>query len=822
MANNRKSRGATDARQISIDQARKRAKQNFKKSERQSNTTKPRKKLLWKDKIHLDKEWFKNNLDYFASISRFSNYRQYDIVRELYEMYNNKIYESSFKYVTNPLNSRERQYRNFPAQVRPYNMLRTVIDLLLGEFKDRSNSYTVKVNNPDAPEMMRDKEYEMILESLEQLAINTANELAQNEGAVPPQSGDFGTEAPVKSQEEIQNFMEHSYKDARAEEGQLILDEIFDAEEIFYKNNDMFFDFLIAGEAYSFKEVLNEDVQYKAINPILIDYDRNTEIKFVEDCEWVCRVEYMSMYEIMLRFNGDLSDEDIDDLEDNIRTAGVGAYPSSNYRYRDNDEVYSQNYQNVEVIHATWKAFKKVGYLHYVDEFGQNQEVEVSEEYKLDKEQGDLEIEWEWRPEAYEAWRINGDKYVGMRPIPYQRRKMNQPGYCKLPYNGRRYSNRNTPNISVMRLGVPYQIMFMIVMYRIELMLARDKGKLLMIDKATVPRGGGWNEEKFMYYAESAGYMFVDRASDKKVDRSFNQTTALDMSTTSHVMNLIHVAEFYKRGYHELLGINPQRLGNINSSERVANAQLAQTASSTISEEVFANFDELIRSDLEGLLDLSKFAFLTGKKALHISNDRRNKILEVDPDRHISSDYGIHVSYNTKDIKDLERYKETVLQPLAQNGADALELAEINFARSSSEIRNKVLDFRRKSEQRAQSAQDAESQEAQAEKEFQESLKEIEFNYDRILKQMEIDGRIEIALIQAQGGDGDVTGTGEFDSEREKMAMQSRMESDKNLRETTSTMLDHKIKAAEISKDLQVEKLRAATALKNPVAGEKK
>ena len=61
--------------------------------------------------------------------------------------------------------------------------------------------------------------------------------------------------------------------------------------------------------------------------------------------------------------------------------------------------------------------------------------------------------------------RIDGRFYVKMEACVNQRTSLDNPSTCKLPINGRRYSDRNAQNISLVSLGIPYQLNYNIYKY---------------------------------------------------------------------------------------------------------------------------------------------------------------------------------------------------------------------------------------------------------------------------------------------------------------------------------------------------------------------
>ena len=77
--------------------------------------------------------------------------------------------------MTNPYNSEAWAKKNFPARLRNYNIIKPVVDLLLGEKAKRPMAYQVVVRNADIEsrfDKYRQKEFKAYLE---QVFINEAN-----------------------------------------------------------------------------------------------------------------------------------------------------------------------------------------------------------------------------------------------------------------------------------------------------------------------------------------------------------------------------------------------------------------------------------------------------------------------------------------------------------------------------------------------------------------------------------------------------------------------------------------------------------------------
>jgi hypothetical protein len=748
--------------------------------------TKPRQKVPFSKKIENNYAWAKDCINYFAKLGTTDNFmfiENHQEQLEMYQWYNNNIPEKYFHHIKNPLNTSKEDFKNFPAKIRPYSIVRPAIDLLMGEYRKRPFSYNVNVNNPDAINKMQEKEYETILQKLEEYWMRVLKDTAQdtelaNKIVTPEQpQQEQGQQQGPNLEEDLAKF-KHNYKDERAIQGQYAMDYVVRHLHIVPKLAEMFKDWLLVGKAYSYKNVYNEEIFYDRINPLLFTHDSSTQ--YAEDGEWACYRTFVSLSELVDMFYDELSPEDIDELD-------VNYYGGSfNYAYNVmNVTTFDQPtwVNRIPLVHCCWKAFKKVGILTYIDEYGQPQEMEVPEEYKAKKEKGET-IEWYWVTEAWEGYRAASNFYLRIRPIPAQRNKMNLLSACKLPYNGRRYSNTNDKNTSIMELCLPYQILYITIIYMMELTLAKNKGKILLIDKNVIPSKGGWTTEQFMYYAEALGYGFVDR-SNPHVDKSFNQYAPLDMSTLQHVGELIQTAEYVKQMLNNMMGISPQREGKVEQGSTVGATDKAIYQSNIISEELFAKFDEFVQRELTGILDISKLAWRNGKKAMFIGSDMRTQILEIDPNNYVNADFGVTISNSSKDKDVLDNIKQ-MSQAFAQNGQVPSTILEVLKAENISSLSSILKQVEEKQMQMAQQAQQSEQQQAEQELNVQMMLEKLrgQLEIDKINAEYDRKERIELikgdVALTTVGGDTDGNGVLDINEvenralEREKVGIDAK------------------------------------------------
>ena len=707
----------------------------------------PRQKLKSTKKT---KQWRQDCVEGYINNSAFTKSTKTDLLR-FYEAYNGELSEKDYNYVTNPYNSQAGKKRNFPAKLRNYNILKPVVDLLLGEKTTRPSNFSVTVTNGDAVSRMEEEKQKQILATLQQMFINSLNE----QGV---QTGQQSKE--VDTPEQVAKYVESSWQDSRAIVGQQVLNYLRDNLDLPDKLQQAFFDWLVSGYVYTYKGVCMDDVEYEVVSPLDIDYSKSPGVEFVEDGDWVVRKELMSSNAVLDSFYDLLNDKQVEQIEQPHRNrSGSFAIPF----LQRVDETFGDDERFIEVMHVCWKSFKKVGILTYVDEFGVSQELMVDDTYKINKEAGET-VEWYWVSEVWEGYRIDGDIYVGIEPIPAQRNQMGNTSICKLPYNGRAYSNRHAANISIVQMGMPYQILYNVFHYRMELTIAKNKDKIALIEMNTIPKRHGWDEEKFMYYADAMGFAFIDSTAEGKNNErvSFNQYQVLDMSLGQYIAAQMQLLQAIKQEWEELLGISRQRKGQITASDGAGTTENAIAQSTAMTEEIFRKFEKFEQKEMQGLLDVSKHAFRNGKKIQYIADDYRNAWLDIDGAQYSESEFGIFAKNASKENEKIRTMRQMTMA-MAQNGLGAGSIAEILDADNFSRIKQLANEAEKKQEelqmQQSQMAQQTEQMKMQAEQQKVQQEQQHESNENALDRQ----NKLDVAMINAVSKDTDHDNDGKTD-----------------------------------------------------------
>jgi len=704
---------------------------------------KPLQIVSYAEKYKNKQEWFRANIDHYIHRSTFggltSEYSSRDTdLQVLYGVYNNEFPLSWFSHITDPLSAKEEKHKAFPAKIRPVTILRSNIDLLLGEYPRRPFVYNVQNIGETGYNRYMEQMRLTAQKSLTNIFINEALQSLKEQGQQlsPEQLQQLEQQPPIP--EEVKAEFISSYKDIIAIKGQKWLKRIIRESEVRQKQHKMFKDWLIVGEGYSYKSVENGKIVYKRISPLSISYDQSMVSEFVEDAEWVVCREWWTLSEITDRFYHSLKQVHHEKLQnDNLFNSPQSFY--SQYR-----GLWAENFNKIPVYHVQWKGYRKVGFLTYFDPVTfQVVEEEVDEDYV--PQEGE-QVDWREVMEVYEGWRIKDDLYCDMGPVMYQSSDANNLSKHKLSYNGRRHSDTHSTNLSVLKMGIPFQIMYIILNYTLEKTIAKSKGKILLIDEATVPKHNGWTEEKFFYWAEAKGYALLNR-NQVGVDKSWNQYQVLDMTLFDSIKQLIELMDYYKSQWDDLIGVTRQRKGQTYASDGQGVNERAVFQSTIITDMMFIGFEELVERDLQGLLNLAKFATIEGDYKLYNEDEYFTQVLSILPEDFAFEDLGIFVNKASEELRKLQEMRGYA-QAMLQNNQKASTVMEVIDAVNISELKQKLKQVEAIDEQVQKAMAESEQEAAQALEESKQRFVEFSKLLDRENMEAEYDRKEDIEYIR--------------------------------------------------------------------------
>ncbi len=817
------------------------------------NSAFPRQKLPLSKK---GKKWQEDCVNYIIGegnvTSGGNSTSYYGELQTYYNLYNSIFDEKDFKSITNPFKVED----GFPATPHDFNIIRPKVDLLIGEETKRPLNFRVIRTSQEATSEMQEKEKQMILQYIEAAITAKMSPEEAQQFQEQLQSGE------IMPPEQIAKYMDKDYKDIAentAYHSLTYLREKLDLDNEFIKG---WKDGLISGREIYYVGVLNAEPYAERVNPICFSYDKSPDLDFIEDGSWCCRKMRMPITEVYDRYYDKLEEKDLDRLEEMI-----GSTPGRNLgdrspvdmgiqlRIYDNPIFEGSGKSLVNVWHCCWKSFKKIFYVTTTDDAGQSQINIVDETYQ--PVGNEVSVEPDWIIEVWEGYRAGSDLYFGIQPIEYQHVSIDNPNSQKLPYCGAIYSNTNSKPRSLVSILKPLQYMYIVLWYRLELAIARDKGKVVNMDITQIPKSMNISPAKWMHYLSSVGVNFINpyeegwnipgREGGKPAQ--FNQITALDLTMSNVIAEYIQLMDKIEELAGTISGITQQREGAVSTSEMVGNVERSVVQSSHITEPLFWVHNQCKRRVLNMLLNTAKGAWEeTGKQKLqYIFDNGERAFLDITP-KFYYEDMDVFVSDTSKDLENIQKLQQ-LIQPAMQNGASLLEAAEILTNDNFNIIKQKLKDMQTRQEQIQQQQQEAEAQQQQQLQQMQNEAKQQELmlqeaQMDLQRYQIDQDNQTKIAVAQInayrgteeldqdQNGIPDPIEIGKQAIEQQKInqeaynkryeAKQKREIEDQKIQlEKDKMKHETELQKAKDDAAYEREKLKARTALKNKTSGEK-
>lgn len=723
------------------------------------NATFPQQKLPLSKK---NERWQHDCVNYIIGegnvVSGGMNKTHFGEMQTYYNLYNSIFDEKDFRRITNPFKVEE----GFPATPQDFNIIRPKVDLLIGEETKRPMNFQVVRTSQEAASELMDKEKEMLMQYIMAAITGRMSPEEAQQFQQQLQNGE------VMPPEAIAKYMQKDYKDVienAAYHTLVYLREKLTIDNEFIKG---WKDALIAGTEIYYVGVQNDEPYLERVNPLFFSYDKSPDLEFIEDGSWCCRRMRLPVAEIYDRYFDKLEEKDLNKLNEMLTGRPtndhgdkdmVDNFNSIQMHIYDNPIYDQKSRYCINVYHCCWKSFKKIYYVTYQDEAGEIQTEIVDETYK--KIGTEISIEPDWIIEVWEGYRAGSDLYFGIQPLEYQHVSIDNPNAQKLPYCGCIYSNTNSRPRSLVSILKPLQYMYIVLWYRLELAIARDKGKVVNMDITQIPKSMNITPERWMHYLSAVGVNFINpyeegwnvpgREGGKPA--TFNQITSLDLTMSNVIAEYIQLMDKIEQLAGTISGITEQRMGAITSHELVGNVERSVVQSSHITEPLFWAHNQCKRHAMNMLLNTAKGAWeQTGKKKLSYIFDNGERAYVDIPNDFYYEDMDVFVSDTSKDLENIQKLQQ-LIQPAMQNGASLLEAAEILTNDNFNIIKQKLLDMQVRQEQIQQQQQQAEQQQAIQLQQMQNEQREQELMLEEAKMDLErykidADNQTKIAVAE--------------------------------------------------------------------------
>lgn len=477
-------------------------------------------------------------------------------------------------------------------------------------------------------------------------------------------------------------------------------------------------------------------------------------------------------------------------------------HEDSYYRlYASRRQVFEGSYSRPDtndwlVQHVEWRSQKRVGFLTFTNEFGDEETTIVSEDFQVPKEavketvtkdfgrkciyynwddeqsQMSYKLEWGWIPEIWTGTRIGHDIFCMIGPKPHQFRSMDNPYDVKLGYHGVIYNAMNATPVSLMDRMKPFQYLYFIVMHKLKRLIAQDQGKVFHFDVTMVDPKLGL--DKTLYYLKEMNIDFfnpLQNAEQPGQSQRGKVSHTSDMSNMQNILQYVNLLGALDQQISDVAGITRQREGQVTPTEAVTNAQSNIQMSAVLTEIYFQAHSKLWESILMSLLQSAQVAWRE-KSVIkqYILDDMSLATLQMSPGELDNADIGVFLADSAKENELFAALKSISDGLLNTNRATFSDLITLYTASSAEELKRDIRSSEEQAQQREQQSQQAQAQaqdealqkehafelEKQARQHEHEVLiaeiKSFDFNKDQDINNDNIPDQLEVAKLQFDAG----------------------------------------------------------------------
>lgn len=450
----------------------------------------------------------------------------------------------------------------------------------------------------------------------------------------------------------------------------------------------------------------------------------------------------------------------------------------------------------LRVTQTYWKTQRKVGHLTKITQEGEIVQDIIGENYKVtdrpmyntsvykQKSKDNLifgeHIDWIWINEVWGGIKIGPNRpafwgtnnpgginpiYLGLnggKPgrIPFQFKGDNTLYGCKLPVEGAVFGDRNTRSISLVDLMKPYQIGYNIVNNQIADILVDELGTVIMLDQNALPRhsmGEDWGKNNLAnaYVAMKNFQMLPLDTSITNTENALNfqHYQVLNLEQTQRLMGRVNLAGYFKNQAFEVVGLNPQRMGQTIAQQTATGADQAMNASYAQTEQYFIQHSDYLMPRVHQMrTDLAQY-YNSRKPSVrlqYITGTAEKMNFEMTGTDFLMRDLNIFCTTKTNHRAIMDQLKQMALNNNT-TGASIFDLGNIIKSDSIAELTDVLKNAEQKTIAQRQAEQQQQQQMQQEMIQSQEKQKQMDIQFKTEQAELDRQNDLMVAEIKAAG-----------------------------------------------------------------------
>jgi hypothetical protein len=446
-------------------------------------------------------------------------------------------------------------------------------------------------------------------------------------------------------------------------------------------------------------------------------------------------------------------------------------------------------YQLLRVTSVYWKSQRMIGHLTKIDpQTGMKMQEVISEDYVItippvydtavmkEKNAETLKegehIQWIWINQVWGGLKVGPNRpsfygnadymgiqpiYLNIAPIKFQFKGDFTLYGCKLPVEGSVFTDRNSRSMSLVDKMKPFQIGYNLVNNQIADILVDELGTVIMLDQNALPKhsaGEDWGKNNYAkaYVAMKDFQMLPLDTSITNTENplAFQHYQVLNLEQTQRMMSRIQLGTYFKNQAYEVIGITPQRMGQVNSQETATGIEQSVNASYSQTEMYFVQHSEHLMPRVHQMrTDLAQF-YNSRRPSTRLSymTSKDEKVnFEINGTELLSRDLNVFVSTKINHKQVMEQIKQMAIQNNTA-GASIYDLASIVKAESMAEVTHAMKAIEQKTNAQRQEQMQHDQQMQQQQLEAQQAAQEAKQRFEAEQAMLDRQTQIQVAEIK--------------------------------------------------------------------------
>lgn len=446
-------------------------------------------------------------------------------------------------------------------------------------------------------------------------------------------------------------------------------------------------------------------------------------------------------------------------------------------------------YQLLRVTTVYWKSQRMVGHLTKIDpETGMKMQEVVSEDYVItippvydnsvlkEKSAETLKegehIQWIWINQVWGGLKVGPNRpsfyghadymglqpiYLNIKPVKFQFKGDFTLYGCKLPVEGSVFTDRNSRSMSLVDKMKPFQIGYNLVNNQIADILVDELGTVIMLDQNALPKhsaGEDWGKNNYAKaYVAMKDFQILPldtSITNTENPLAFQHYQVLNLEQTQRMMSRIQLGTYFKTQAYEVIGVTPQRMGQVNSQETATGVEQAVNASYSQTEMYFVQHSEHLMPRVHQMrTDLAQF-YNSRRPSTRLSymTSKDEKVnFEINGTELLARDLNVFVSTKINHKQVMEQIKQMAIQNNTA-GASIYDLASIVKAESMAEVTHAMKAIEQKTNAQRQEQMQHEQQMQQQQIEAQQAAQDAKQKFEAEQKMLDRQTQIQVAEIR--------------------------------------------------------------------------